>query len=63
MHDAINALPANLKEAAMIIDRTPPPPDRPFPMWDTPPLKEFDIKEYLKKEAAESAGQESSDLV
>ena len=48
---------------ALIIDRNPPPVDRPFPMWDTPPIKDFDVKEYLKKEAAESVGQESSDLV
>ena len=49
-----------LYTAAMTLDPTPPPPDRPFPMWDTPPIKEFDVKEYLKKEAADNVGKESS---
>ncbi len=63
MQDAIAAIPEKLKVHALTVDKTPPPPDRPFPMWDTPPIKDFDIKEHLKKEAAESVGQESSDLV
>jgi hypothetical protein len=49
---------------AMKTDPTPPPPDRPFPTWDTPPVKDFDVKEYLKKEAADNVGTDtSSDLV
>lgn len=63
MHDAINSLPEYLKEKAMIVDRVPPPKDRPYPGWETPPMKEFNIKDQLKKEASESVGQESSDLV
>ena len=63
MHEAINSLPEELKLKAQIVDRTPPPPNRPYPSWDTPPVVDFDIKEHLKKEAAESVGQESSDFV
>lgn len=63
MHEAVKALPEDLRAQAMVIDGTPPPPERPFALWDTPPIKDFDIKDHLKKEAAESVGQESSDLV
>jgi hypothetical protein len=40
--EAINALPQHLFEKAMVIDHTPPPSDRPFPMYDTPPIPDFD---------------------
>jgi len=63
--DAPKPIPVHeLYALAMITDPTPPPPDRPFPSWDTPPIKDFDVKEYLKKEAADNVGADTStDLV
>ena len=63
MHDAMKCLQLHNEELhtnALVIDRTAPPRDRPFPVWETPPMKDFEVKEYLKKEAAESVGQDSS---
>lgn len=48
--EAIRALPPHLKERALEIDHTPPPHDRPWPFFDTPPIKDFDLKKYIKSE-------------
>ena len=48
--EALKSLRPDLKEQACIIDMTPPPPDRPWPMFITPPVKGFRLKDYVKKE-------------
>ena len=45
---AMRALPENLRIQAEIIDDTPPPNNRPFPIFDTPPIKDFDFRKYIK---------------
>lgn len=47
--EALRALPAHLLEHAMIIDDTPPPADRPWPKYDTPPIKGFNPMDYVEK--------------
>lgn len=48
--EALNAMPANLRMMAVVLDETPPPPDRPWPVWDTPPIEGFNMNDYLKKD-------------
>jgi hypothetical protein len=36
--DALAALPPHLLELASVIDETPPPRNRPYPIWQTPPV-------------------------
>ena len=48
-HDALRSLPDNLRVHAEIIDDTPPPPDRPWPYFQTPPIKDFDAKQFMGK--------------
>jgi hypothetical protein len=44
---AIDAIPDNkLKTAALIVDEEPPPNNRPWPFFDTPPMVDFDITEF-----------------
>ena len=50
MQEAMRALPDHLRAHAETIDETPPPDDRPFPVWDTPPIKGFNVQDYLQKE-------------
>lgn len=45
-HEALRSLPEKLRIAAEIIDETPPPPNRPWPVFDTPPIEGFDPKLY-----------------
>lgn len=52
--EALKALPADLRVHAEVIDDTPPPEDRPLPLFDTPPIKNFDVLEYLKDDANET---------
>ena len=47
--DALAALPENLRNQAIEIDETPPPADRPWPFFATPPIKEFDPQAYEGK--------------
>jgi hypothetical protein len=43
---AIEAIPTErLKDAALVIDETPPPTNRPFPFFATPPIKGFDVSD------------------
>lgn len=44
--EAIKALPLSLRKAALICDETPPPAGRPFPYFDTPPIKGFNPDDY-----------------
>jgi hypothetical protein len=50
MQEALRALPAHLRAHAETIDDTPPPENRPMPMWETPPIKGFNVQDYLQKE-------------
>lgn len=52
--EAIRALPAALQTTAKIIDETPPPSNRPWPKYDTPPIKDFDPRLYLDGEDTDS---------
>ncbi len=49
--EALRALPTHLQEHAMTIDVSPPPADRPWPYFETPPIKDFDIHKYVANEA------------
>lgn len=51
--EALNALPEQLKIAASQIDHEPPPPDRPMAVWATPPIKGFDVRDYVGKNSEE----------
>jgi len=48
--EALKAIPEALRVHALIIDDTPPPPNRPLPIYQTPPIKDFDVSKYLKDE-------------
>lgn len=47
---ALAALPQKFVAAATFIDDTAPPKDRPFPYFDTPPIKDFDFRQYITKD-------------
>ena len=44
--EAMRALPDHLRAAAEVIDDEPPPEDREFTIWQTPPIKGFNIRDY-----------------
>jgi hypothetical protein len=46
--EAIRALPEELRKATQIIDDTPPPPNRPWALYHTPPIKGFNLNDYIK---------------
>jgi hypothetical protein len=52
--EALKALPSKLSELARIIDTTPSPDDRPFPVFDTPPIKGFNPRDYIDENKNES---------
>lgn len=58
MQEALRALPPNLQESARVIDEEPPPSDRPWAMWSTPPIKGFDDTPYAKAEDGDTDGEE-----
>ena len=58
--DALRALPEALRIQAEIIDEEPPPPDRPWANWATPPIKDFDPKNFLSKKGGEDYVDELS---
>ena len=47
MNDAFNALPEKLRAHAEITNKDPIPDNQPFPLWSTPPIKGFNIREYV----------------
>lgn len=49
MIEALKSMRPDLKANALIVDPTPPPKDRPFPIFYTPPIKGFKLKDYMKK--------------
>jgi hypothetical protein len=61
MHEAIDALPEKLKEAARQIDHTPPPRDRPWAMWSTPPIKGFDDSAYSKEDGGDGEEEDEAE--
>jgi hypothetical protein len=48
--DAVNALPEALRAAALVLDETPPPEDRPFPIFMTPPVPGLNLKDETQEE-------------
>jgi hypothetical protein len=48
--EALKSMRADLKVHASIIDDTPPPPDRPWAVFYTPPIKGFKLKDYMSTE-------------
>ena len=48
MKDALDALPANLKEHANSLDTSTAPESRPMPRWHTPAIKGFKAENYMK---------------
>lgn len=46
MDEAKRAMPEHLLEHALTIDSTPPPRDRTMPIWETPPIKDFDVRQF-----------------
>lgn len=56
--EAIRALPADLREQALVIDWTPPPSDRPWPYYETPPIKGFSVQKFLEGESGESGKEQ-----
>ena len=51
--EAMRAMPAELRVHAATIDDTPPPPDRPWPIWMTPPIKGFNPRDYMGQKGEE----------
>ena len=52
--EAVKSLRPDLKAEAIIIDQQGPPKDRPWPMFVTPPIKGFRLRDYVKKTEAKS---------
>ena len=61
--EAIKALPEHLRAAALIVDDTPPPEDRPFPIFMTPPVPGLNLKDESKQDddAPELEGSKDSE--
>ena len=51
--EALRALPDNLRIKAEMLDETPPPADRPWPLWMTPPIPGFNPKSFMGKSDSE----------
>eukprot|EP00128_Syssomonas_multiformis_P009338 Colp12_sorted_trinity150504_noHs@18523 len=49
IQDALKAMPPTLREQAKIIDGSIPPQDRPWPRFETPPIKGFNALDYVDK--------------
>lgn len=48
--EAMKSLPSDLRELAEVVDEEPPPPERPFPIFATPPIKGFNAMEYIGRD-------------
>lgn len=59
--EAMRALPDELRAAAEEIDETPPPVGRPWPVWMTPPIKGFDVKQYTMKKNKDGSSADDDD--
>lgn len=51
--EAMRALPMDLRQKAEVIDQSSPPVDRVMPLWDTPPIKGFNVDDYIQKKEEE----------
>ena len=60
--DALLALPEQLRIAAEVIDHEPPPSDRPMAVWSTPPIKGFDVRDYIKSNEDEDENDDNSEV-
>lgn len=47
---ALGQCSESLLERAVELDETPPPAERPFPVWATPPIKGFNARDYTGKD-------------
>ena len=56
--EAMRAMPAELRAHAATIDDTPPPPDRPWPIWMTPPIKGFNPRDYMGQKGEDDDDEE-----
>lgn len=54
--EAMNAMPVELLQHALEIDYTPPPRDRPWPIFKTPPIHELNLKDLEEDEPDISKG-------
>ncbi len=61
--EALRAIPSELFEHATTVDDTPPPANRPWPFYATPPIKGFDPKSYLKVEGDDDDDEEDDEDV
>jgi hypothetical protein len=59
--EAIRAIPPKLKAHAVLIDESPPPLNRPFPHFDTPPVKGFNVKDYVGKRNDDDEDDDNDD--
>lgn len=57
--EALRSLPDKLREEAIKIDENPPPANRPFASFETPPIKGFDHKIYTKVDSDEDEFESS----
>jgi hypothetical protein len=61
--EALNALPPKAKEAALKSPMRPPAPGwRPYPIFDTPPIPDFDHTKYLHGGSDEFLNEEEEKL-
>ena len=58
--EALRAMPQRLREEAIKIDDTPPPANRPWPYFDTPPIEDFNVNDYIKTAEGEDEEEEAS---
>jgi hypothetical protein len=42
--EALRSLPVDLRNLAEVVDETPPPKNRPYPMWLTPPVPGLELE-------------------
>ena len=59
-HDALRSLPESLRAHAETIDDTPPPPDRPWPFFQTPPIKDFNARQFMGKKEDEDEDEDDA---
>ena len=57
MQEAIKALPEQLQQHALLVEDVAAPAERTLPFWDTPPVKDFDIRKYVQ--TSDSSGGSS----
>jgi hypothetical protein len=61
--DALKALPPHLIASANEIDHQPPPKNRPWAMWSTPPIKGFDSTPYEEVTEKDEDDEDEEDAI